>query len=241
MYSPRSVSTTVNPAASIAWSSADSSATIDFYFMIFFTSCFVAISRTSALISAGVSAKRTVAPRAVAFTSNSSSQTSRFSSARLRTSFACSRVPSKSSSSLSAARRLPPNLPCIFLRFACNRASCSLTWARSLKCIDVTCMDEPRILAARAAPSIGTASGQHFGDVQHLGLRIAAPAQPALDVQHAAQIAQHDGVRARGLDVPAFVVGQPRRNLAELDRERPAEAAARLALRHLLDGETRDF
>ncbi len=69
MYSPRSVSTTVIPAASIAWSSADSSETIDFDLMIFFTACFAAISSTSALTSAGVSANSTVAPRAAALRS----------------------------------------------------------------------------------------------------------------------------------------------------------------------------
>ena len=36
-----------------------------------------------------------------------------------------------------------------------------------------------------------------------------------------------------GHDVLAFVVGEARRDLAELDRERAAEAAARLAFRHL--------
>ena len=38
-------------------------------------------------------------------------------------------------------------------------------------------------------------------------------------------------------DVLALVVGQPRRDLAELDRERAAEAAAGLGLRHLLEHE----
>jgi hypothetical protein len=92
MYSPRSVSTTVSPAASIAWSSADSSDTIDFDLMIFVTPCFAAISSTSALTSAGVSAHSTVAPRAAALRSKRSSQTSRSSSARLRIALPCSRV-----------------------------------------------------------------------------------------------------------------------------------------------------
>ena len=110
MYSPRSVSTTVNPAASIAWSSADSSETIDFDLMIFATRCFAAISSTSELMSAGVSANSTVAPRAVALRSKVSSQTSRLSSARLRIALPASRVPSKSSSSTSEARRFVDEL-----------------------------------------------------------------------------------------------------------------------------------
>ena len=154
MYSPRSVSTTFIPAASIAWSSADSSETIDFDLMIFFTACFAAISTTSALTSAGVSAQRTVAPRAAALRSNVSSQTSSSSSARLRIALAASRVPSKSSSSTSDSRRLATNLPCIFFRLNCRRSSLSLTCAVSLKCIEATFIGRPSRSAPRrrAAP-----------------------------------------------------------------------------------------
>ncbi len=116
------------------------------------TRCFAAISSTSELISAGVSAYRTVAPRAVAFFSKSSSHTSRLSSARLRIALPASRVASKSSSSDSDARRLATNFPCIFLRLPCSRSSCSLTCARSLKCIDATCMDRPVVSDAAVAP-----------------------------------------------------------------------------------------
>ena len=44
-----------------------------------------------------------------------------------------------------------------------------------------------------------------------------------------------------GVDVPALVVGEPRRNLAELDRKRAAETAARLALGHLIELQPADL
>src|SRR5437660_1348415 len=57
MYSPRSVSTTLRPAASMARSKADSSLTIDFDLMIFATPWRFAISSTWRFTSAGVSAQ----------------------------------------------------------------------------------------------------------------------------------------------------------------------------------------
>src|SRR6476469_6461809 len=227
MYSPRSVSTTVRPAASIAWSSAASSETIDFDLMILRTACRRAISRTSALISAGVCANNTVAPRARAFSSKIVSQTSRSSSARWRMARAVSRVPSKSSSSASETLRFSTNLPLILVRLYWSCASCSLTCARSLKYIDATCMAFP----GNSIVALRQFAGEHFGDMQHARC-IAAAAQPPFDVQHATQVAQDDRFRAAGDDVRALVVGEPRRDLAELEGERAAEAAARLALGH---------
>src|SRR6185312_6830572 len=229
MYSPRSVSTTVSPAASIAWSSADSSDTIDLDLMIDLTPWRNAISSTSLLMSAGVSAHSTVAPRAAALRSNISSQTSRLSSARWRMSRPASRVASTSSSSVSASRRFCTNLPWILARLRCSCASLRRSCARALKCIDATCMAIPSGLP-----------GQHFGDVQHARRAVAAATQPALDVEHAADVPQHHRVGAAADDVTALVVGEARRDFAELDRERAAEAAAGLALRHLLEREPGD-
>src|SRR6186997_2880616 len=79
-------------------------------------------------------------------------------------------------------------------------------------------------------------SREDFGHVQHLRLVVAPPAQPAFDVQHAAEVAEHHGVGAGGRDVAALVVGETRRNLAELDRERAAEAAAVFAFGHFPEG-----
>src|SRR5690349_22786508 len=226
MYSPRSVSTTVRPAPSIAWSSADSSDTMDFDLMIFVTSCRRAISSTSALTSAGDCAYSTVAPRARAFSSKIVSQTSRSSSARWRISRAALRVASKSSSSVIALRRFSTNLSLIFVRLYWSCASCSLTCARSLKYIDATCMN-PFPSAARRQ-----FAGQHFRDMQH-PCGIAAAAQPSLDAQHATKVAEHDALGAVVDDVLALVVGQPRRDFAKLHGERSSETATRLAFGHL--------
>ena len=68
--------------------------------------------------------------------------------------------------------------------------------------------------------------------MQHLRRRVAAPAQAALDVEHAAEVAHDDGIGTGGLDVLALVVGETRADLTELEREGPAEAAAGLALGH---------
>ncbi len=58
--------------------------------------------------------------------------------------------------------------------------------------------------------------------------------QTPFDVEHAAKIAEHDGFGAARLDVLALAIGDRRRHLAELDRERAAESAALLAIGHLL-------
>src|SRR5512140_2729015 len=237
MYSPRSVSTTVMPAASIAWSSADSSLTIDFDLMILRTPWREAMSRTSALTSAGVCAHSTVAPRAAALASKFSSQTSRSSSARLRIALPASRVASKSSSSESDARRLLMNFPCILERLCCRSASCSLTWAVSLKCIEAICISDPRNPPPDTSCLPRLLAGEDLGHVQHLRLGVAAAAQAPLDVQHAAEVAEHDRVGAAGLDVLALVVGEVTGDLAEFDRERAAEPAAGLALGHLPEPE----
>src|SRR2546428_6512122 len=76
-------------------------------------------------------------------------------------------------------------------------------------------------------------AGEHFRDVQHPRLHVAAPAQPALDIEHAAQIAEHDGIGAAGGNMLALVIGKPRRYFAKLAGERAAESAASLALGHL--------
>src|SRR6185436_12643167 len=163
----------------------------------------------------------------------SSSQTSRSSSARWRIARAASRVPSKSSSSVSDSRRLPTNLSFILTRLCCSRASCSLTCARSLKCIDATCITPPQhsshkepqrrrgnqlCFALRLCVSLWilTFARQHLRDMQHLRLCIPAPPPPALDVQHAPEVAEHHGVGAGVFDMLAFVVGEPRGDLAEL-------------------------
>ncbi len=80
-----------------------------------------------------------------------------------------------------------------------------------------------------------------FSDVEHLRLRVAAAAQPALDVQHAAEIAQHHRVRAARGDVRALALGDVSGNLAELHRERAAETAAGFRLLHFLQLEARHF
>src|SRR5271170_1946041 len=224
MYSPRSVSTTTSPPASIARSSADSSLTIDFDLMILLTPWRRSMSSTWRLTSSGVSAQSTVAPRAVALRSKISSQTSRLSSARWRIARAASRVASKSSSSVSESRRWAMNLPLIFCRLPCSCALPRLACARSLKCIEAICMAFRSVRVVRA--------GQHLGDVQHARLRVPAAAQPALDVEHAAEIAEDDGIRAARGNMLALVVRESGRNLAELDGKGAAEAAAGLAFGH---------
>jgi hypothetical protein len=42
--------------------------------------------------------------------------------------------------------------------------------------------------------------------VQHARLHVAAAAQPALDVEHAAEIAQNNRLRAGGGNMPALIV-----------------------------------
>src|SRR2546428_13869637 len=76
-------------------------------------------------------------------------------------------------------------------------------------------------------------AGEHFRDVQHPRLHVAAPAQPALDIEHAAQIAEHDGIGAAGGNMLSLVIGKARRYFAKLDGERVAESAASLALGQL--------
>src|SRR5215470_11566422 len=186
------------------------------------------MSSTCALISTGVSAHSTVAPRAVAFFSKISSQTSRSSRARWRIARPASRVPSKSSSSTIDSRRLATNLPLIFCRLPWSCAFAMLACARSLKCIEAISMSARR-------------SGQDLGDVQHARLHVPTAAQPSLDVEHAAAIAQHDCVCGTARDVTALVISDPRRNLAKLDRERTAEAAAGLAFGHLDEFDTRNL
>src|SRR5215468_6756857 len=186
------------------------------------------MSSTCALISAGVSAQSTVAPRAVAFFSKISSQTSRSSRARWRIARQASRVPSKSSSSVIASRRLATNLPLIFCRLPWSCAFAMLACACSLKCIEAICMSTRR-------------PGENLCDVQHARLHVPSAAQASLNVQHAAEIAEHNRVCARACDVAALVVGKPRRDLAELDRECPAEAAAGLALCHFGELDARNL
>ena len=135
MYSPRSVSTGVTPAASSARLSCISSDTMDLDLMTFFTSCFFAISTTSLEACSAVSAYRTVAPRRVASFSKVASQTSRFSMARMRRSMAASRVPSKSSSSVMAFALAATNLVANFFIVCCRRWSASFCPARALKCM----------------------------------------------------------------------------------------------------------
>ena len=179
-------------------------------------------------MSAGVSAQSTVAPRAVAFGSKISSQVSRLSRPRWRMFFAASRVPSKSSSSNIASRRLQTNLPRNFCRFCCSCASSRLACARSRKCIDATCIaDSPASICA----SFGRSRGD-FGDVQDSSCCVAATAQPSFDIEHAAEVAQDDGIGTAVGDVAALVVGHARRYVAELDREGSTKAAARLAIGH---------
>jgi hypothetical protein len=48
--------------------------------------------------------------------------------------------------------------------------------------------------------------GQHFGDVQHARGRVAAAAQSALDVEHAAEVSEHHGIGAAGGNIAALVV-----------------------------------
>jgi hypothetical protein len=59
-------------------------------------------------------------------------------------------------------------------------------------------------------PALGLVAGQQLGDVQDPGGHIAAPSQPALDVEHASKIAQDDRVGLRLGDELTLVVGQAR-------------------------------
>lgn len=139
MYSPRSVSMLCTPISPSTWFRRISSVTIDLLLMTFFTSCLRAISATSRAASAVVSANRTLAPRRVASASNVASQTSRFSSARLRRSFSASRVAVKSISWMAAARAVT-NLVESLVRFCCRRWSASFWPARALNSMLRTCM-----------------------------------------------------------------------------------------------------
>src|SRR5688572_5775105 len=229
MYSPRSVSTTSMPAASSASLSAHSSLTIDFDLTALRTPLSRAIAVTIAFTSSVVSAQCTTVPRAVALRSNSSTKKSRWSSARLRIAAAASRVASKSTSVITAARpgtkrRLSPSSA------SRSAGSASFSLARRLKCIEATCIG---VLLG--------AAGQHFGHVQHLRGGVAAPAQAAFDVEHAAEIAEHDRVCRRRRDAIAFHVDDAGRDVTELDRERAAEAAARFGLVHFAQRESVDL
>ena len=69
--------------------------------------------------------------------------------------------------------------------------------------------------------------------MQHLRLLIASATQPPFDIEHAAQITEHHGIRATGGDVLAFALSDMRGDLAELQRECTTETAALLAFIHL--------
>src|SRR5581483_12054265 len=171
---------------------------------------------------------------------------------------AASRISSKLSSSRTEPARAVTSRPLALASAFCSLASASLREAASLKCWDVICIgirsrrevrdtvDKKRALRAprSGAPTRASSgsfdlflghSGQHLGYVQYPGPQVATPAQPPLDVQHAAEIPQHQRVGAGPVDVRAFEVGDTRGNVAELDREGATEAAALLRLLHLLD------
>ena len=69
--------------------------------------------------------------------------------------------------------------------------------------------------------------------MHHLRFHVAAPPKPAFDVEDATQVTEDDGIRPRIDDLLALVVGHARRDLSVLDRKRPAEPTASLAIRHL--------
>ena len=166
------------PAASRAWFSSISSDTIDFDFVTLRTPWCFAMSTISRAASSCVSAYSTFAPCATALRSKVSSQTSRFASARLRRSTRHCVSPRSRRVPIVAARAVT-NLGYL-LQVLLSGTSASFWPARSLKYIEFT-------------PCI-TRSRQNLSDVQHASLLVAGPAQPAFDVKHAAQVAEHDGI-----------------------------------------------
>src|ERR1700674_5519493 len=78
---------------------------------------------------------------------------------------------------------------------------------------------------------------QDFGEMEHLGPGIPAPPQPPFDVEHAAQVAEHYGVGAGAGDVGTLLVGDPGRDLAELDGEGATEPATLVRRSHFPEGE----
>ena len=84
-----------------------------------------------------------------------------------------------------------------------------------------------------SSPCPSYAAAEHFGHVQHLRGRVSPrrrrrPSMLSMQPRSPSTTAS----APRLLDVLALVVGEPRGDLAELDRERAAEAAARLRLGH---------
>src|SRR6266566_934435 len=221
MYSPRSVSMGVIPFAARASFTPASSESIDFDLIAFLTPCRRQISTSSSHASARVSAKSTVAPRRTASASKRSSHASRLASDRSRIAAPSPRSASKSSGPNSAtalARSAVNPVDWNLRRLACNVASASASPALALKCIDWTCK----------ALTLGS-SGEHFGDVQNPRLRVSAATQPPLDVQHAAQVSEHDRLRAARLDVRAFLLRHRGGDLSVLDGKGASEAATGLA------------
>ena len=182
-------------------------------------------------MSAGVSANSTVAPRAVALRSKISSQTSRLSSARLRIALPASRVPSKSSSSTSDARRLATNLPLHLLEVALQPRVVQLDVRALLEVHRCDLHGVPESVAPRgqAGRSPASTSATCSTCVFVSPRRRSRPSMFSMQPRSPSTTASAPRCR----DVPALVVGEARRDLAELDRERAAEAAAGLALGHL--------
>ena len=139
MYSPRSVSRTSMPPRCRNSLSPDSSPSMDLDLMTLRTRACCAMSSTSWFICCESSAQCTLAPRAVALRSNSSSRKSRCSSALSRTCLAASRIASKLSSSRMTLAR-PDTMSPRRLDSALNRlGSASFSVASCLNCADRIC------------------------------------------------------------------------------------------------------
>src|SRR6266702_3631824 len=98
----------------------------------------------------------------------------------------------------------------------------------------------PLAITCQAKNEVQPRSGvarQNLRDVQHARRRIARAPQAPFDIQHAAEVAQHDGLRAARLNIGALLVADRRRDIAELPRKRTPEAAAMLAVLHLRHGD----
>src|SRR5688572_28337129 len=232
MYSPRSVSIGSMPLAA-RWSLMPiSSPTMVLPLVTVLAPAPWQMSRMILRASAGVAAQCTWPPYFITLPSNSA----RYSSSRLSTWFLRSRPASRSASNSGSAAiacwRLSMNLVRTWPSACCRCASFSARVTLSLKRCAV---DSIGLLPLADRGPVGHA-GQHLGDVARLDLAAGA-LQLAGDVEQAPHVRRQHHVGAGRFDVGDLVRDHAVGDVGELDAERAAEAAARLAVRQLLEVE----
>src|SRR5687767_14732986 len=188
------------------------------------------MSRMILRASAGVAAQCTWPPFFITLPSNSA----RYSSSRLSTWFLRSRPASRSASNSGSASiacwRLTMNLVRTWPSACCRCAPFSARVTLSLKRCAV---DSIRLLPLADRGLVGHA-GQHLGDVARLDLAARA-LQLARDVEQASHVGRQHDIGAGRFDIGNLVLHHAVGDVGELDAERAAESAARLAVRQFLE------